>query len=147
MTAHYQRPLPKISEANKPFWEGLRKHQLLAQACPDCGSFRYPPRPMCPNCNSFKAEWRPVSGKGELFSFIVVPAYPFKGAPMGRWPHDDYPINIAIVQLSDAKEIRMISTIVDCPLSDLRVGMPVEVIFDEVTPEVTLAKFRPATQS
>ncbi len=144
MTTEYRRPLPKIAESNKPYWEGAKKHQLMAQGCKDCGSFRYPPRIMCPNCNSLNYEWKPVSGKGELFSFIVVPAYPLRGSPMGRWPLDDYPINVAIVQLSDAKEVRMISTIIDCPLEDLKVGMPLEVVFDEVTPEVTLPKFKPA---
>jgi hypothetical protein len=98
---------------------------------------------MCPNCNSLNEEWSQVSGKGEVFSYIIVPAYPLRGSPMGYWPQDDYPINIAIIQLSDAKDVRMVSTIVDCPFEDIRVGMPVEVVFDDVSAEVTLPKFRP----
>jgi hypothetical protein len=33
--------------------------------------------------------------------------------------------------------------VIDCPWQEVRVGMPVEVVFDDVTAEVTLAKFRP----
>lgn len=32
----------------------------------------------------------------------------------------------------------------DCPNEDIEIGMAVEVVFDDVTPEVTLPKFKPA---
>jgi uncharacterized OB-fold protein len=39
--------------------------------------------------------------------------------------------------------ISMISNIVGCELSDLKVDMDVEVVFDDVTEEFTLPKFKP----
>ena len=38
----------------------------------------------------------------------------------------------------------MLTNLVDCRPEEVKIGMPVEVAFDDVTPEVTLAKFRPA---
>ena len=38
----------------------------------------------------------------------------------------------------------MISNVVDCAPADVRIDMPLEAVFDDVTPEVTLVKFRPA---
>jgi len=38
---------------------------------------------------------------------------------------------------------RMLSNLVDCPTADVVIGMPVEVVFEDVAPDVTLPKFRP----
>ena len=40
--------------------------------------------------------------------------------------------------------LKMLTNIVDCPPEQVKIGMPVEAVFDDVTPEVTLVKFRPA---
>jgi hypothetical protein len=40
--------------------------------------------------------------------------------------------------------VRLLTNIVGCPADDVRIGMPVEVVFDDVTSDVTLPKFRPA---
>jgi uncharacterized OB-fold protein len=40
--------------------------------------------------------------------------------------------------------VRMLTNIVGCAPQDVHIGMRVEVAFDDVTPEVTLPKFKPA---
>ncbi|MDP6244012.1 MAG: OB-fold domain-containing protein [Myxococcota bacterium] len=40
--------------------------------------------------------------------------------------------------------VRLLSQVVDCPPEDLEIGMPVEVVFDAVTENVTLPRFRRA---
>jgi uncharacterized OB-fold protein len=37
----------------------------------------------------------------------------------------------------------MISTLVGCEPGSVEIGMPVEIVFDDVTPELTLYRFRP----
>jgi uncharacterized OB-fold protein len=46
-----------------------------------------------------------------------------------------------VIQLDEG--VRLLSNLVDCPVDAVRIGLPVEVVFDDVTPEVTLPKFRP----
>ena len=77
----------------------------------------------------------PLSGRGEIYSFIVVhrPQHPAFFA--------DVPYNVAIVELEEG--IRLHSNVVGCANEELRVGMPVEVVFDKVSDEVTLPRFRP----
>jgi len=41
--------------------------------------------------------------------------------------------------------VRLVSWVVDTKPEELQLDMPVEVIFDDVTPEVTLPKFRRVT--
>ena len=47
----------------------------------------------------------------------------------------------SVVELEEG--VRIVSHVLDLPVDELRVGLPVEVVFDDVTPEVTLPKFRP----
>jgi uncharacterized OB-fold protein len=57
---------------------------------------------------------------------------------------DMTPYSAVIVELDEG--VRMVSWVVDVPDEELRLGLPVEVFFDDVTAEVTLPKFRRATQ-
>ena len=131
----YEKPLPYVHEETKPFWDGTKKHELCLQRCRDCGKFRFYPRSFGPHCFSYTTEWTKVSGRGNIYSFTVLhraASPPFK---------QDVPYNVAIVELEEG--VRMMTNIVECRNEDLRVDMPVEVVFDDVTPEITLAKFKP----
>ncbi len=144
MTTKYQKPLPRFhSRFAKDFYDGCKRHTLLIQRCGTCGKFRFPPQPMCPECNSMKQEWAQVSGEGKVLTFTVIPGYEPRAVPMATWPAEAYPINVAIIELPDAGGVHIASNIVECDPKDIRVGMPVSVVFDDVTDEVTLPKFRP----
>ncbi len=129
------KPLPGISEDSAPYWEGTRAGELRAQRCLACGHLRFPPAILCPKCLSEDLEWQRLSGRGVIYTYIVVhrPQHPAFFA--------DAPYNVAIVELEEG--IRMHASIVDCPHEELRVGMPVAVVFDKVNDEVTLPRFRP----
>jgi uncharacterized OB-fold protein len=49
---------------------------------------------------------------------------------------------LAVVQLDEGP--RMMTNVVGCAPEDVKIGMPVQVEYDDVTPEITLAKFKPA---
>lgn len=78
---------------------------------------------------------RAASGKGKVFTFCI-----FHQAFHPAW-QDDIPYNVAYVKLDEGT--LLITNIVDCPDEDIYIGMPVEVVFDDVTEEVTLPKFKP----
>jgi hypothetical protein len=46
-----------------------------------------------------------------------------------------------------AEGVRLVSHVLGLVPEQLRVGLPVEVRFDDVTPEVTLPKFRPLSEA
>lgn len=54
----------------------------------------------------------------------------------------EIPYNVAYVELGESA--RMMTNIVGVEKDDLRCDMPLEPVFEEVTDEVTLLKFRPA---
>jgi len=138
MVAEYAKPLPIPlgRETSLPYWDAARRHELLVPRCTACGRAFFYPRDACPHCMSADIDWVQASGRGLLYSFTVIhqPAHPGFRA--------DAPYIYALVELEEGP--RMVSTLVDCPVEDARMEMPLVAVFDDVTPEVTLVKFRPA---
>lgn len=134
MVTEYQKPLPTLTDENRPFWESCRAGRLSLQRCGGCGHLRYPISVFCPRCLSAEFDWTEISGRGTVFSYVVFhQAYHagFKG---------DVPYNVALVQLEEGP--RMYSNIVGTPNDQVRIGDAVEVVFDPVTVEVTIPRFR-----
>lgn len=130
----YRAPLPQPTPETQPFFDGLRRRKLLIQRCNDCGVAYYYPRPFCPNCLSANVAWEEASGKGTLYSFVINYRSP---------PGFEAPYVIAVVELEEGP--RMMTNLVGVePHPGLvRCDMAVEIVFDDVTDDVTLPKFRP----
>jgi hypothetical protein len=135
--SEYAKPLPRVTADNRPFWEAARRHQLALQRCGECGHFRYPPAPVCPECLSERAEWTPVSGRGAVSTFVVFHKRYFPSFT------DEIPYHVTQVQLDEGP--RLTANLVNVPNDQIRIGLRVEVVFDDVTPEISLPRFRRAT--
>lgn len=133
----YQKPLPQTNADNKPFWDGCRQHQLRFQKCENCGHVRWPPAVICPICHSSEMKWIVAGGKGKVYSFAIC-HQAFHEAFV-----NDLPYLIAIVQLEEGPH--MLTNIVGCIPKDVHCDMPVEVIWDDITDEFSLPKFKPAS--
>ena len=129
------KPLPQITPEMAPFWEAARRHELVVQRCRGCGTHRFPAREICSRCLSRDAGWERASGRGSVFSFAIMHQVYHPGFA------DAVPYAIVVVELEEG--VRMLSNLVDCPVERIEIGMPVEAVFEPVTPEVTLPKFRP----
>ncbi len=129
------KPLPEITPVMAPFWAAARRHELVVQRCRGCGTRRFPARDICSRCLSREADWASVTGRGTIFSFAIMHQVYHPGFA------DAVPYAVVVVELEEGA--RMISNVVDCPVGEIAIGMPVEVVFEDVTREVTLPKFRP----
>ena len=132
----YRKPLPHIDEESRPLWEAAQRHELYIQKCRDCGDLRFHPRTLCTNCLSSRTEWVRCKGTGKIYTFTVTNQNQAAGF------RDELPYVMAWVEVDEG--LKMLTNIVDCPPEQVKIGMPVEAVFDDVTPEVTLVKFRPA---
>jgi uncharacterized protein len=130
----YQRLLPPMRGLAHDFYSYCKQHELRFQKCLRCGQWRHVPREMCPDCGSFDYEWAKSSGKGQVFSWATT------DQPMLPQFADAVPYTIAIVELEEG--VRMATWVVDVPPDELSIGLPVVVVFDDVTSAVTLPKFR-----
>lgn len=128
------KPLPRITPDNRPFWDACRRHRLELPFCRDCGKPHLPPGPVCPFCLSDDLDWRPASGRGRISSWVVVHKEWF---PAFR---DELPYNVVQVELEESP--RLTANVVAAAGEDLEIGAAVEVVFDDVSDEVTLPRFR-----
>jgi uncharacterized OB-fold protein len=118
------------------FYDYCKKHELRFQRCTSCQTWRHVPRDMCAKCGSFDWEWAQSAGKGKLFSWTTAMQ------PMLPQFADLVPYSPVIVELEEG--VRMLSWLTDVEEGDLKLDLPVEVVFDDVTREVTLPKFKRA---
>ncbi len=131
----YQKPLPAISSLNRPYWEGLKHRELRMQKCSRCQLIWFPPAPLCPGCWSREFTWTRLSGRGRINSWVVFHQAYFRSF------EGDIPYNVVEVELEEGP--RILANLLEVENREIRAGMPVQIVFDDVTEEITLAKFKP----
>jgi len=129
----YKKPIPAITPDMRPFFAAAKRHELMVQRCKGCGTHRFPAREICSNCLSEESEWVKVSGKGEIFSFNVMHQVYDPGFA------DEVPYAVVVVKLAEGAKIS--SNLVGVKPHDIKIGMRVKVVFEDVSDEVTLPKF------
>lgn len=136
--AEYKKPLPTPSHLSQPFWNAAKEHRLVFQQCRICGTRVFYPRDICPGPQCFGVgtlDWVESSGRGSVYAFTISyqPAHPAFA--------DDVPYVLAIIELEEGW--RMNSNVINIDPQEVTIGMPVEVVWDDVTREFTLPKFQP----
>ena len=129
------RPRPAITRDNAFWFEAAKEHRLLIQRCAACATLRHPPRPRCDRCGSYEWDTVEAAGKGTLYSFVVM-HYP-------QVPAFDYPLPIGLVELDEGT--RLVADLVDVERDDLKVGMALEIEWQDHDDELSLPAFRPTT--
>lgn len=136
----YDKPLPNISEDMKPFFEGLKQHTFLLLQCKKCDEW-YWPLAFCKNYDNepygANLQWTRASGLGKVFVYNIF-----------YWAFDpafkeDVPYVYALIETEEGPLIG--SNVIGCKPEEVKIGMPVEVVFEDITDEFTLPKFKPAT--
>jgi uncharacterized OB-fold protein len=137
-----QRPRPVPDRDSAPWWDAVRRHELLIQRCGGCGTPRFPPRAVCNRCRSREAEWVPSTGTGRVVSWIVN-HQPFLPGMPG-------PYTVLFVRLDDGPDdgesdagIHMYGNLIGADPADITPGMPVKAVFVDVDDDFTLVQWRP----
>jgi uncharacterized OB-fold protein len=128
-------PQPTADNETLPFWQAAAEHRLVVQRCTDCDHQRHPPAPVCPECRSSNADWNELSGRGELYTYTVV----HRAIALGQ----ELPFVIAVVSLEGAGGVRIISNLVDANPGELEVGMAVELVWEDMSEDLAIPRFRP----
>jgi uncharacterized protein len=132
------KPLPNVTDKTRPFWEALKAHRIDIQQCDACQHWVFFPRMRCPKCFSPALTWKTISGEGELHTFTLsrVPTLPELA--------DEVPQKLAVVELDEGPHIN--TTLVGVDEDQIRVGMRVKPVFDDVVPgETTLLRYTAKT--
>ncbi len=132
----YGKPLPEFRPETKPYWDACSRHELVLPRSKSTNEFFFYPRALSPGEEmSEDIEWVKASGRAKVWTYAIHhmgPTKAYKGEP---------PYVVALVETEEG--VKMMTNVVECDPKDVHIGMEVEVVFDDVTPEVTLPKFRP----
>jgi uncharacterized OB-fold protein len=128
-------PQPLADTTTLPWWQAAAEHRLVVQRCTACGHTRLPPAPVCPECRSGDAEWKQVPGRGEVYTYTIVHRPIAAGQPL--------PTVIAVVSLEDSGGVRIISNLVGVSPGDVAIGLPVELVWEDMSAELAIPRFRP----
>lgn len=129
------RVLPKYSDEEAPFWQGGEHGRLEIQYCKACRYWNHPASPICPQCQSRELATKPVSGRGTVYSYTIN--------VQGWNPTFEHPYVIAVIELEEQSDLRLVSNVYGCKPEEVTIGMPVEVFF-EPWEEIWLPLFRVA---
>lgn len=129
-------PQPLADTITLPWWQAAAEHRLVVQRCSACGHTRLPPAPVCPECRSAESDWKEVSGRGEVYTYTLVHR-PIAGG-------QQLPFAIAVIALEDSGGLRIISNLVDTEPDQLEIGLPVEVVWEDMSEDLAIPRFRPA---
>ncbi|TAK99497.1 MAG: hypothetical protein EPO08_16230 [Rhodospirillaceae bacterium] len=114
-------PNVMIDRDNIAHYRALAAGHLAINRCGDCGYWVYPHRPMCPECLSWNVTPTEVSGQGRVFMFTLIHQL--------RDPHSNImePVVVAAIELVEQAGLRYLSRIVNCPLEEITLDMPVSL--------------------
>ena len=131
-----QRMLPTPSPETQRYWDGCKQHELWLPYCLTCQASFFYPRPFCPRCFGWEIEWRQASGRGTLYTYAIQ----YRPQAPGFEP----PYVTAIVQLDEGPRLMTNLVEVEPDPAHITCDMPVEVVFQDMSDEVSLPVFRPA---
>jgi acetyl-CoA acetyltransferase/uncharacterized OB-fold protein len=130
--------LPQLTLENEFFWTSGSDGQLRIQECGDCKSLIHPPAPVCRYCRSHNMGVRAVSGRATLIGFTVNHRFSLPGLPA--------PYVVAQVAVDEDPRVRLTTNAVECEPDDLKLGLQMEVIFEEAG-KIWLPLFRPTGET
>ncbi|MFR9801897.1 Zn-ribbon domain-containing OB-fold protein [Pseudonocardia sp. RS010] len=133
---HGLKPVPDPDDLlTRPFWAAAAEERLVLQRCSGCAAYHHPPVGVCPDCLSDDLAFEPVDGRGRVYSFVVVRDQ--------RLPAFDslVPYLVASVALDAAPHVTLATNLPGTGIDEVRIGMPVEVEFEEIAPGVRIPQF------
>ena len=131
-------PAPMVDEDTREFWAACKDHRLVIQQCGACDAFRFAPAPVCYRCRSRACNWVESKGIGEIYTWTVThrPAHPATA--------DLVPYNTVVVKLLDCGGAMITSNLVGIDNDDIKAGMTVVLVWDDISPDLAVPRFRPA---
>ena len=128
------KPMPSPDAESRPYFDAGGRGVLLLKKCGDCAAWLPPDAAFCSQCLGESLAWAEASGLGKLFTFGIVhqklPGF-----------ENDVPYNVSVVQLAEG--VRMTTNVLGCPNDQLRVGMALQVVFNDAGNGTPMPRFRP----
>jgi uncharacterized OB-fold protein len=137
-------PTPAVNAETNGWWEAAAAHRLVIERCTACGQTRHPPGPVCPSCRSTGSEWFDLPGTGTVFTFTVV-RQAFIASLADHLPYVVIAVQLDGVPSTDGA--RLVSNLIGIDPADVTIDMAVEVVWEDMGPQLAVPRFRPVRTS
>jgi uncharacterized OB-fold protein len=134
---------PVPSAELKPYWDGAKEGKLIIQRCQGCKSYNHPPVFVCNYCGDRDAElkFEQVSGRATLYTHYICYDTSVSGF------EEKVPYAVILVELEEQADLLLMSNILnfeyDALGAGLKMGLPLEVVFDKVNDDISIPQFQP----
>ncbi len=121
------KPIPAGDGLDAPYWEAISQEKLVLQRCKDCGTYQWGPEWTCHACCSENLEFVEVAPVGRIYSYERVwhPVHPALA--------EQGPYIIVLVEFPEHNGARMVGNLLGDPLQEVKIGSPVEAVFEHHT--------------
>ena len=140
LTLDLEKPLPAVNDPDAaPYWRAAKEHRLALQWCGACSTYLYPPGPACPLCGGAEVVYRDLGARitGRLYSYIVTHRAFVPGFAK------DAPYVVALAEVDQASRAKLLANLVSCKPEEVRIGMPLTMVWEDRTGEVSLPQWAP----
>lgn len=131
-----ERPLKNLKGIGMHYWEAAKRGELLYQWCRSCSLAFFPARIACPQClQSETVEWKKSPGTGVVYSYTVI--------HRNRQPYFTSKVPYVVALIDVDPGFRVMSNIEGVDPTQVQVGMPVAVRFEDVSDQYAVPIFEP----
>ena len=132
MTPHN---LPVLDVLSSNYWQGTHERKLMIQRCTVSGRHQWYPRAHSLHAPGAQPEWVQASGRGTLFTWSVI----HRGNGTSATPYI-----CAVIELEEG--VLFTATLRGVDEQDIRIGMRLEVDFEDAGDNLVLPVFKPAAK-
>jgi uncharacterized OB-fold protein len=114
---------PVVDDFNR---EWFTSGAITLQQCAACATLQHPPEEICHACGSMTFVPHVVAPTGIVHSYTIVhhSVHPSLDAVV--------PYAVVLIALDAAPELRVVGNLVGVPVAQVRIGMPVTAIWEEL---------------
>ena len=131
------RPKPNLNESIVPFWNAVNERKFVLMRCRKCGAWYFPAAYCRFHANEpfyGNMKWEEASGRGKVFAYNIH--------RRSLHPAFEGPYVYALIELAEGPMFG--TNIVGCKPEEVKINMPVEVVFSQVEDDLILPQFRPS---
>ena len=114
--------LPAITPFNRSWFTS---RAMSIQQCAACGALQHPPEEICHRCAGMTFQTAVLAPTGTVCSYTIV-HHSVNPRLDGAVPYA-----VVLVALDDAPDIRIVGNLLDVPVEEVAIGMPVTAAWEE----------------
>jgi uncharacterized OB-fold protein len=119
----------------EPYWNAAKSHKLMLPKCGDCEQYCELGASHCRHCLSQNINWIEHNGSGKVYSFTII-HFPVIPSLL-----DSVPYVPAVIELDGVDGIKLISNVVNVPLTDIEVDAAVSLLWYDRDDGISLPRF------